>query len=109
LTAFLDDATTHNEDGRQAVNVRRLEESIKDWRGILFISATSYLAVAIYWLQLLWTIAGVTVASAQEKWFFGTAMSVKVVVFSIFVMIGPVAAMARGLKRQQDRLAEHSR
>jgi hypothetical protein len=105
LTVFLQDPTPLPEfDPKDRASIQHLEDSIKESRSVLFIAGTSYLVLAIYWLQLLWTIAGLTVHSDSEKWIFGTTMSVKVVIFSLFVGIGPLTTLFRNLRRRQEQL-----
>jgi len=107
LTAMLEDAARlPRNDLHATIRNRHIEESIKDWRNLLFIAATSYLVLAVYWLQLLWTIAGLTVRLDSEKWLFGIVMSVKVLIFSVFVLTGPIASIFRGLKTHQEQLGQ---
>lgn len=110
LTSTLTDAARVHKTDQMSVasRIRRLEESIKDWRSILFVSATTYMVLAIYWLQLVWMMARQTVQDDGEQWLFGTTISVKLVVLSFFVLVGPIAAIFRALKTQQDELAELS-
>lgn len=106
LTAILETAARPPDNGTLETDarIRRLEESIKDWRGILFLSAGSYLVWAIYWLQTLWIVAGLTVEANADKWLLGSVTAIKVVIFSLWVMMGPIAAIFNGLKAHQDRL-----
>jgi hypothetical protein len=111
LTAFLENAVmippevAHKAVPRRA-KIRRLEEAIKDWRAILFISATTYVVVIIYWLQMLWQVAGIIVTDPAEKFLFGNAMVASVLYFSLFVVTGPIWSLFKGLKNHQIQLFE---
>jgi uncharacterized membrane protein YqjE len=110
LTAFLENTVSVPQSPRASApkraQIRRLEEAIKDWRAILFVSATTYIVVMIYWLQMLWQVVGLIVTDPREKFFLGNAMVGGVLLFSIFVVIGPIWTLFRALKNHQLRLFE---
>jgi hypothetical protein len=104
LTAVLEDASRPPDRTLQtAAHLQQLAESVKEWRSILFISTTSYLVLAVYLLQLLWTISAHAVKSPREVWILGTVMSGKVVIFSILVMLGPITTIFRGMRAHQQQ------
>ena len=80
----------------------RAEESVKDWRGVLFFAASSYLVLAIYWLQLIWTVVDKTVEAPGERWLLGSVMTFKFVFYSILVLAGPLGMVYRIFKALQD-------
>jgi len=70
--------------------LHRLKATISWWKQITLYAAAGYLAFAIFLASVAWTINSVMLTNQRERFFFGNAQMIQILVYSVFILIGPL-------------------
>jgi len=101
-----DPVTNDSEVLNERMKLERLKATISWWQQISLYAAAGYLAFAIFLASVAWTINGVMLPDNKaERFFFGNMQMFQILLFSVFVMAGPLLEAYRTTQYHINQIA----
>lgn len=96
-----------NEEGVPlAIRLERLKATITLWQTIAMSGTMGYIALVIAWIAFVWKLTSYIVTNAAEQFLLGQAFFAEVAIFSLLVIIGPLAEAFGAVRASIAQLTE---